>query len=246
MAVDYRPHGYRKIWEQKPILNALYHSYYQQILARCNAGKTLEIGGGSGNLKSFAPSVVSTDILFAPWLDVVSDAQLLPFALASFDNIVLFDVLHHIAEPRLFLAEAVRILRARGRIILLEPGITPVSWLFYRLFHPEPIRMRIDPLAPGSLKSGDDPFDANQAIPTLLLTRYRSQLHCQFPELHVVEFRRIALFSYPLSGGFRPWSLIPTSLVDPLLRLERLLEPLLGPLLAFRLLAVIERRDTNL
>jgi SAM-dependent methyltransferase len=240
---DERPYEYRRSWEEKPALRALYQSYYRQILARCLPGETLEIGGGSGNLKSFAPAVVSIDILFAPWLDLVADAQHLPFAKASFDNIVLFDVLHHIAEPRLFFSEAERVLRPRGRIVFLEPGITPVSWLFYRLFHPEPVLMNADPLARGSRKPGPDAFDANQAIPTLLLTRYRERFHREFRKLRVVEFRRIALLSYPLSGGFRSWSLLPVALIGPLLRFERAVEPVLGPLLAFRILGMIERLE---
>ena len=35
MAVDQRPHEYRQIWAEKPVLKALYQSYYRQILARC-------------------------------------------------------------------------------------------------------------------------------------------------------------------------------------------------------------------
>ena len=55
------------------------------------------------------------------------------------------------------------------------------------------------------------------------------------------EVRWIGLFAYPLSGGFRPWSLIPERLVEPLLDLEHYLLPFLGPLTAFRLLIVVER-----
>jgi hypothetical protein len=50
-----------------------------------------------------------------------------------------------------------------------------------------------------------------------------------------------SLFAYPLSGGFKQWTLIPEFLVDPVLKVEDWLLPLLGPVMAFRLLGVLER-----
>jgi hypothetical protein len=39
--------------------------------------------------------------------------------------------------------------------------------------------------------------------------------------------------AYPLSGGFKPWSLISKGMVAPLLKAEDAMMPLLGGLLAF-------------
>ncbi|HVJ54193.1 MAG TPA: class I SAM-dependent methyltransferase [Aliidongia sp.] len=242
MATDERPFDYRVVWEEKPALRAIYRSYYQEILARCRPGRTLEIGGGSGNMKNFAPAVISTDILPAPWLDAVADAQRLPFASESFDNIVMFDVLHHVERPRMFLDEAARVLRSGGRIVMIEPAITPLSGLFYRNFHPEPVDMSADPLVDGPLDPARDAFEANQAIPTLLFSRQKARLASEFATLRLVESRRLALFTYPLSGGFRSWSLLPGTFVRPLLRIEQWLEPILGWFMAFRMIVVIERR----
>jgi SAM-dependent methyltransferase len=241
MSIDDRPFDYRVVWGGKPALRAIYRAYYQEILDRCRPGRTLEIGGGSGNLKNFMPSVVSTDVLPAPWLDTVADAQRLPFASASFDNVVLFDVLHHIERPRLFLNEATRVLRPAGRIVMVEPAITPVSGVFYRHFHPEPVVMSADPFLDGPLDPARDPYDANQAVPTLLFYRQRERFETEFPALRLIEVRRSALFTYPLSGGFRPWSLLPERCVAPLLRIEQWLQPVLGPLMAFRMIVAIER-----
>jgi len=49
----------------------------------------LGAGRGSGVLKEFLPPVITTDIVFAPWLDAVIDAHALPFHHESLDNIVL-------------------------------------------------------------------------------------------------------------------------------------------------------------
>ena len=154
---------YRYVWQTKPVLRVIYTHYYREMIARCCLGKTLEVGGGSGNLKSYLADVVTSDIQPMAWLDVVADAHYLPFTAESFDNIVLFDVLHHLQRPRLFLLEAERILRPGGRLVVLEPAITPLSWLLYKLLHDEPVRMSEDPLTPGSLDPTRDPFDANQA-----------------------------------------------------------------------------------
>jgi SAM-dependent methyltransferase len=233
--------SHRRLWQQKPVLRRIYEHYYGDIVRRCVPGRTLEIGGGTGNLKGFLQDIFAIDIQFAPWLDTVADAHRLPFADRSFDNIVMFDVLHHLERPRLFLSEASRVLRPNGRLITMEPGITPVSHLFYMFFHPEPVRMNEDPLANGPLSPDRDPWDSNQGIPTLLFRRNPAQFEAAFPALKLREATLCALFAYPLSGGFRPWSLIPEGVVEPLLKLEGRLSSILGPLMAFRLLSVVER-----
>src|SRR5258708_5132082 len=116
---DHRLDEYRIIWERKPVLRAIYHDYYQRIVSHTEPGRTLEIGGGSGNLKQYMPDVVSTDILPGSWLDARADAQRLPFRDGTFDNIVLVDVLHHIERPAEFFGESCRVLRRGGRIVMV-------------------------------------------------------------------------------------------------------------------------------
>lgn len=232
----------RAMWERKPALRAVYSDYFRRLARACRPGRTLEIGGGSGRLKEFMGDVISSDVQEAPWLDLVADGQRLPFSAGSLENIVLLDALHHIEAPRLFFAEAVRVLKPGGRIALIEPAITPLSHLAYGLFHPEPVDMSQDPLARPEPAQGRDPYDANQAIPTLLFRHGAARFAREFPALEIREARLLSLFAYPLSGGFRGWSLIPGPWVGPLLKIEALIAPLLGPLLAFRLFAAIERR----
>lgn len=229
-------------WQAKPVLRALYTDLYRRMAAACVAGPTLEVGGGSGGFKEFAPDVISADILAAPWLDLQADAQFLPFADRSFGNIVMVDVLHHIAFPRLFLAEAARVLVPGGRLVFCEPAITAASWPFYRFLHPEPVRWHCDPLAVGPVDSGRDAFDANQAIPTLLLGRDRARLERAAPSLQILAVDWLSLLAYPLSGGFQPWSLVPEGAVEALLRWEDRVPRWARRLSAFRLIAVLARR----
>jgi SAM-dependent methyltransferase len=233
---------YRAIWNAKPSLRAVYTDIYQRMLAKTVPGPILEIGGGSGNFKSTVPNAVSSDIVTAPWLDLVCDAQRLPFADNLFANIVMMDVLHHIENPVRALTEARRVLRPGGRLIACEPAITPISGIFYRLMHPEPVDMSANPLTDGPITAGRDPFESNQAIPTLLVGRYRDALQQAVPELDLASVDRMSFLAYPLCGGFQRWSLLPAAMANPLLALEWKLRRLLGSLAAFRLLVVYEKR----
>ena len=51
----------------------------------------------------------------------------------------------------------------------------------------------------------------------------------------------LSLFAYPLSGGFKSWSLMPYSWVRTILKIEEKLLPILGRLMAFRLMVVLEK-----
>ena len=53
--------AYRARWQEKPVLRAVYEDMYRRMAAACVAGPTLEVGGGAGNFKDYAPGVVSTD-----------------------------------------------------------------------------------------------------------------------------------------------------------------------------------------
>lgn len=241
---DPRLVDHREQWQQKPTLRAIYEDYHRRIGAECRSGTILEIGAGSGHMAAFTDQeVVSLDILMAPWLDLVADAQRLPFRDRAFSNIVMLDVLHHLPRPADFFDEAARLLKPGGRLVMLEPAITPGSWPFLYFAHPEPVVLTVDPLDPAPETDDRDPFDSNQAIPTLLFKRkaHLRDFQQKYPELTLVRANWLSLFAYPLSGGFRPWSLLPAGLVPFLLRVESYLLPILGPLLAFRLLVVLER-----
>jgi SAM-dependent methyltransferase len=231
---------HRSIWERKPVLRLVYDDFYDRIVAACRPGLTIEIGGGIGNLKRRLTEVVATDIQSAPWLDCVADAQRLPFADACAANIVMVDVLHHLEFPLVFFREAARVLRPGGRALMVEPAITWGSTAFYRLFHHEPVRTSADVLGDGNPDPRRDPYDSNQAIPTLLATRDRDRFHRLCPTLRVASVQWFSIAAYPLSGGFQPWSLIGESAARRVLRIERALEPLLGRLAGFRMLLTVD------
>ena len=232
---------YADMWRRKPVLRVIYDDFYDRLVAQCLPGLTIEIGGGIGNLKARLGHVVATDIQCAPWLDCVADAQRLPFAASCAANIVMVDVLHHLEFPVAFFRDAERVLRPGGRVLMVEPAITWGSTLFYRLLHPEPVRTSAEILADGEPTAGRDPYDSNQAIPTLLATRDRARFHRLFPALRIMRVDWFSFAAYPLSGGFQRWSLLSPAMARRLLQFERAAEPVLGKYAAFRIMMVVEK-----
>ncbi len=216
----------------------IYQDYYDSIDNYCIDGNVLEIGGGIGNFDIGGRKVVRTDIQHSKSISVVADAHNLPFCNSSFDNIVLFDVLHHLECPVKFLDEASRVLSPGGRIVMVEPGITIVSWVLYKIGHDELVDLSWKPKVDCIVNPDKDPYDSNQAIPTLLFGKYGSII--KKTNFSIVDKKWMSLFAYPLSGGFQKWSLLPINFVKILLKLEKKLMPLLGPIMAFRLIVVLK------
>jgi hypothetical protein len=122
------------------------------------------------------------------------------------------------------------------------PAITLGSTLFYLILHHEFVRLRANPLSEGAPTPNRDPYESNQAIPTLLATRYREEFHQKFQSLAIREIVWFSFIAYPFSGGFKSWSLISERVARSVLRLEKHVERAIGRFLGFRLLLVIEKQ----
>jgi len=241
--LDQRQVIHRAQWEKKKAVRLLYRDFHRQLLESCPEGRVLDIGGGTAHIKEFRPDIVSTDILLFPGIDVVADAHRLPFRNEFFAGVVMLDVLHHLERPIEFLKEASRVLKPGGRLAMIEPAMTTLARRFYDRFHEEPVDMNADPFAPVAINPGRDPFDANQAIPSLLFATApaRRRVELTIPSLRVRSVEWQSLFAYPMSGGFQSWSLIPAALVGPTLAFERRMPGPVRELLAFRMMVVLER-----
>jgi len=231
----------RATWKRKEILRRLYERWYRMIVGALRPGHIIELGGGSGNIRDFMPHAISTDIIFAPWLDAVLDAHYLPFKNQSVDSIILFDVLHHLEDPVAFFHEGCRVLRPEGRIVMMEPYVSCFSYPVYRFLHPEGIDRRFNPFLGRRCPNKDkEPFRGNQSIPKLLFEKHRGKLLSHFPGLKIICEERIDPFLYPLSGGFHHTSLCPIILWKPLALLEKMVHPF-ARYLAFRVFLVLEK-----
>lgn len=233
---------HRGILSRKPILRTLYSEWYAQIRAGLAPGLTIEVGSGPASLKESCPDVVTTDVVWCPWLDLTMDAQALALLDHSVSNIVLCDVLHHLKAPGSFFREAARVLRKSGRIVLLDPYISPFSRIVNALFHEEPVDLTVDPLSlqANGTSTGEDPFHANQAFATVLFWRDLGRTMDRLPEFKLVSRSRTGFLRYPLSGGFGHHSLIPGWAFAYLEPVDRWVAGLAW-LIAFRTMVVLER-----
>lgn len=229
-------------WNARPLVRDLYREWFAELGVRLSreAGPSIELGAGIGKLAEVAPSVRPTDVERTPWTDAVVDAEHLPYGDASVANLVLVDVFHHLPRPARFIDEAARTLVPGGRVLVLDPYCSPVSTVAYRLLHHERTDLSAAPFADDPAVAAD-PLAANQARATLVFFRARPELERRWPQLVLVEARRLALLAYPLSGGLTGRRLVGRKVGGALASLEPRLSRL-APLLAFRCLVVLERR----
>jgi len=99
-------------------------------LSRHLQGHVLDVGCGIGDMLAFRPDTVGVDInphtvayVRSRGLEAhVMVEGRLPFGDASFDGVVLDNVLEHIADPQPLLGEVRRVLRPGGAFLVGVPG----------------------------------------------------------------------------------------------------------------------------
>lgn len=231
---------HREIWKRKVILREVYLDWYKLIMANVTKGKIVEIGSGPGNFSLYYPKAISSDIIFCPWLNLVFDANKMPFRDKCIENFLMVDVLHHLNGISQFFGEVVRVLKNKGRLLLLEPYVSPFSYPVYKYIHRELVILNAKVLLDSDCSKG---FIAeNQAILTILFWREIQKFRALYPELKVIKKLLMGFFLYPLSGGFEYPSFIPSWGTSIVKFIDRLLRPF-GKLLAFRSFVVIEKNN---
>jgi SAM-dependent methyltransferase len=227
----------REIIASKPFLKAVYDEWYTMIAAHLPpiAGRVLELGSGAGYCDRFIPGLITAEVFFVPGVRLVADARHLPFRDDLIRAIVLTDVLHHMPDVRSFFAEASRCLRPGGKILMIEPWVTPWSRFINKHFHHEPFRPDV---ADWSFPSTGPLSGANGAIPWIVFVRDRHKFELEFPRLAIEQIRPFLPFRYLVSGGVGMRSLMPFFLHGFWTGLERLLEPEMHALAMFAFIAL--------
>jgi SAM-dependent methyltransferase len=198
----------RELIQSRAFLRRLYQEWYAQIAGAIpqTSGAILEIGSGGGFMSSAIPEVITSDVLPLPGVDVVLNAERLPFADGSLRAVVMTNVLHHIPDVARFLGEFTRCTRAGGALVIIEPWVTGWSRRVYGTLHSEPF----DPAAKmWTLISGRPLSEANGALPWIVFERDRRRFSEEFPELSVETIRPLMPLRYLVSGGVSMRSLVP-------------------------------------
>jgi SAM-dependent methyltransferase len=229
------------ILRKKGFLRKLYTDFYRRLGAavRQPAGKMLvELGSGGGFIKEVIPNVITSDILRVAGVDKVLSATDMPFEDSSVDAFLMFDVLHHIAEPKRFFSEAIRCLRPGGRVIMIEPTNTHWARFIYKNFHHE----GFDPKGGWELTKAGPLSQANGALPWIIFVRDRETFKREYPQLKIVSLCNHTPILYLLSGGFTMRQLVPGGLYPVAKAVEYLLWPA-GNLLGMFMTVVLEKSD---
>ena len=145
------------------------------------------------------------------------------------------DVLHHLPQPRRFFAEASRCVGPGGRVIMIEPWVTPWSRLVYSKLHHEPFQPEaVDWTFPrrGPLSG------ANSALPWIIFARDRARFEREFPEWHIYAIKPFMPFRYLLSGGVSRRSFVPNWSFSLWRTIENLLQPWMRHLAMFVLIVL--------
>jgi SAM-dependent methyltransferase len=112
-------------------LGYLYRNYWlYPRLTKSLKGLALDVGCGIGDMLAFRPNTVGTDINSSTVGYCVSRGlqakqmrpNELPFTNASFDSILLDNVMEHVENPSLLLEEIRRVLKDGGTLLVGIPG----------------------------------------------------------------------------------------------------------------------------
>ena len=231
---------HRRVWERKPSLRAVYHSYFRMVVERlAHTGPTVELGCGPGYFHEYHPDSIPTDVAPSPWARRVVNACQMPFDNGSVGNLVLVDVFHHIARPLDFLNEAMRVLRPGGRVVMLEPWTSAFGAFFYRYVHHEGSRGDADPIHP--FADEKDAWDGNAALVRIWFDPRRGAYRESLPDgLRLFETQLIPAMSWLATAGFQEWQPIPTAL-QPLTRWFEVIAAPFSRWIALRALITMER-----
>jgi SAM-dependent methyltransferase len=222
---------HRRLWASKPQLARVYAPWFDLLLAETQDGAlVVEVGAGPGTLREYARErrprlrLLASDLEPAPWNHVAADASRLPVASGRVDALVGLDVLHHLQHPADFFREAARVLAPGGRLALIEPWISPLSWPIYRFLHEEECDLFVDPWRPFP-EADKQGFDGDAAVPWRIVRDTGDEGWRGFG-LRPPRVTRLNTFAYLLSLGFRRGTLLPLPLAGPAIRLDRALAPL--------------------
>ena len=198
----------REILKEKKFLHKIYEDWYMQIQSFTSneSSPILEVGSGAGFSEEIFLNVNKSDVLFLPSNHLVMSALDIPFSTESLHTIILVNVFHHLPAVDQFLENVQRILKNNGRIIMIEPWMTPWSHWILSKINPEPTDVNMK----GWRFCSNGPLsDANAALPWIVFHRDKEVFESKFPDLRIIHVQPMMPWRYFLSGGMSSWLSFP-------------------------------------
>jgi SAM-dependent methyltransferase len=214
-----------EIIRKKPFLRNLYTEFYNQLKESVPDSERkflVELGSGGGFIREIIGNVITSDVLDLPNVDRVFSSSKMPFEDGSVDAFFMVDVLHHIADSRAFFREALRCLKACGKVVMIEPANTLWSRFVYKNFHHE----QFDSQGWWGLEKRGPLSQGNVAIPWIIFCRDRVIFEREFPSLRIMSMRNHTPLRYLLSGGLTLRQLVPSFTYPFVKAVEGVLSPL--------------------
>jgi SAM-dependent methyltransferase len=213
----------RERMNSKPILQKLWRSWYQEIEPFMSEdGLNIEIGAGGGFASTYFKNLIQTDVVITPHINMCFDALAFPFKDSVLDTIVMIAVLHHLKNIDEFFNEARRVLKKGGKILMLEPYISYLSYPVWKHLHYESCNLKSLSIE----SNGNARIDANLAIPTILFKKQRKQFEKNYSDIKIIHENYHTILHFFVSGGYTYPSLFPNFLVPNLVKIEKVLQPL--------------------
>lgn len=211
----------KEVYNKKKVLRLLYNGYCQPFVKSASRASEsavmVEIGSGSSPLKEKLPYLISTELIFCDWCDVVCSAAYLPFKEKSLDRLFLMFVCHHLSRLDLFLYEAKRCLKPGGEIVIIDSAITFFSKFYYKYIHVDNI----------DIETKNWHFDgkgrlscSNVALPWIVFIKGRERFKREHPEFEITDIEYTTCLSFLLSGGLRIRQLLPTAIIVFIFKVE--------------------------
>lgn len=163
----------------------------------------IELGSGAGFSREFIrnPNLKLTDVANHPWIDMHVDAMSLPFEPGSVDAIICSHMIHHVARPKLFFEQAMRVLAPGGVILISEIETSLMTRALLRLMRHEGWSYDCKVFDISTVANDPvDPWSANCAIPELLFTE-PARFEAEVGGLKVARNELTECLVFPLSGG---------------------------------------------
>jgi SAM-dependent methyltransferase len=160
----------------------------------------------------------------------------LPFEDSSFDAVLAVDSVHHSKNPIQGLQEMIRVVRKRGKVVIVEPFVSLLSYAPYKIFHHEETSFRYTPEKtdyPHKIQDGD------QGVSRYLIDEI-SKNNLEF-RIEDFELFYRSFVSFFLTGGINSPLPIRGGIIKNLYKLEKKIPQKILRLISSRVILVLTK-----